>query len=162
MKIGKLAQTDIALCRLRVTYILCQSRLADKGDNQSDMQPAWECVSHSDPNCNFFALLKPTDLTKFLPGAFVSGTTLRQLRRHVVKGRFGKGQFSNSVCPLFAGLTSSAAAWMRSPSASPRRAGGNGASDDGIEAPRSSRRPRSARVRNTTRRSRRRACRHRF
>jgi hypothetical protein len=44
--IGKLAQADIALCRLRVAYILCQSRLADQGDNQSDMQPALECVSH--------------------------------------------------------------------------------------------------------------------
>src|SRR6185369_8987266 len=53
MKIGKLAQTDIALCRLRVTYILCKSRLADKGDNQSDMQPDWECVSHCGSNCNF-------------------------------------------------------------------------------------------------------------
>src|SRR6476660_4699022 len=46
MKIGKLAQADIALCRLHVAYILCQSWLTDKGDNQSDVQPSWECVSH--------------------------------------------------------------------------------------------------------------------
>ena len=49
MKIRKLAQTDIALCRLRVAYILCQSWLADKGDNKSDTQPTRECVSHWKP-----------------------------------------------------------------------------------------------------------------
>jgi len=46
MKIGKLAQADIALCRLRVAYILCQSWLADEGANQSDLKPAWEGVSY--------------------------------------------------------------------------------------------------------------------
>jgi hypothetical protein len=50
MKIGELAQADISLCRLRVAYILCQSWLADKGDNQSEMQPSWRCVSHQGPH----------------------------------------------------------------------------------------------------------------